>query len=200
MNHTVFQFIRFLTVPSLMVVGLLASSAAFAHSGHAIESTSWLSSLLAGIAHPLTGVDHVTMFVGMGFIAAQCVKKTQILQVMLFVAVVLIVGMGMGSITGVGTGIENVILGSLFVAAMAVYFQQGGLKTLLSVFAIVLVLFHGWAHGLESSGQVLLGFIPGMLLSATFLMTVGLAMASKMSHRWQGAILAGSSIVVALVS
>lgn len=193
-----------LTGSGIALVAVLASGSAMAHSGHSYVDSGLLSSFFTGITHPLTGLDHLVMLVGVGFIAAQYKQRHQQFRIMLAALLSMLLGLGFGALSGLATGIETMILASVFIAAVAVYsrYQAGGktLSVVMSVFAVMTVMFHGWAHGLESSAVSIIAFAPGMVVSACLLSVVGYQLGQLVSPKWQSALLAASGVMLAVAS
>lgn len=190
------QLSHAITTPLLTGLALLSSGSVWAHPGH--DELLENSSLMAGLLHPMTGFDHLVMLIGVGFIASQMAQRSHAVRVMVSAIVLLLAGMAMGALSGFATGIEAMILASVGVAAVALYRRQGVASTLLSTLAVSLVLFHGWAHGLEASGNALAGFATGMIGSASLLISTGYLLGRKVSPKWQSAMVAVSGVVLVL--
>ncbi|MGF1702194.1 HupE/UreJ family protein [Photobacterium makurazakiensis] len=184
-------------------LGLIASSSVYAHPGHSHHSTGMLDSFWAGLVHPITGFDHLIMLLAVGFIAMQYKPQAQQKHFMVMAVICMVAGMGLGAATGFVTGIELLIIASIFIAALAVYQKQvktAKVSTLISSAAVLLVLFHGWAHGLEASGVSLAVFASGMALAATAIILCGYRLALYISPKWQSALLATSGTVLLLLA
>ncbi|MGF1731071.1 HupE/UreJ family protein [Photobacterium kasasachensis] len=183
---------------------LLASGSAMAHSGHGPLESGLFSSFFSGVTHPITGLDHLVMLVGVGLIAAQYKQRNQQARIMLAALFSMLLGLGFGALSGFATGIEAMILASVFVASVAVYSRQragsNGWSVVLSVLAVVAVMFHGWAHGLEASASGLAAFAPGMLVGAGLLAMSGYKLGQYLNPKWQSALLAMSGTLLALAS
>src|SRR5690606_34578101 len=79
----------------ILALALLALTAAFAHPGHGETSH-----IMAGLAHPLSGLDHITVMVAVGLLAALKGGRALWLWPLSFVAVMLIGGaLGMAQIS-----------------------------------------------------------------------------------------------------
>lgn len=159
---------------------MLASPMLLAHSGHDHSHSSFISGLL----HPLTGLDHLAMLLGIGALGAwQSVKqRTQLYTGTLGI---LFTGAILGLLTGVGTGIEVMIVASMFLIAVALFFAARGLLPMIA--ALVLVMFHGWAHGLEMPAGGIFTFMPGMLIMAALILAAGYALGKTFQPKWLGA-------------
>ncbi len=121
---------------------LLAPGLAFAHPGH--ES----SGLLAGLAHPMLGLDHLLAMLAVGLWAAQQSGAARWALPGVFV-----VSMLLGGLLGFAgvqlplleTGIAASVLAFGLLAAVAVRLPMALALSLTAAFAVS----HGVAHGLE---------------------------------------------------
>lgn len=158
----------------LLGVSLMSlSSFALAHSDHGqlLHSSLFDSSLLAGLAHPLTGLDHLIMGLGLGLLMARTFKQTRFFGLgLLLLSLVGGFIVGMQHIVAPQIA-EYGIVASLLVLAVALW--QRSNTVFLSMVA-VLGVFHGMAHGNElSTGMSPALFILGMLVSLSALYAVG---------------------------
>ena len=122
---------------------LLLPSLAQAHPGHGAAS-----GLASGLAHPLSGLDHLCAMIAVGLWAAQRGGRALWAVPLAFVAV-----MSLGAIAGLGgqplpfmeQGIAAsvLVLGILIAAALRLPLTAS--LAVVGVFA----LFHGYAHGAE---------------------------------------------------
>ncbi|UTW11930.1 HupE/UreJ family protein [Marinobacterium rhizophilum] len=170
---------------------VLISPLALAHSGHE------MAGFAAGMLHPLTGLDHLAMLLGVGALGASQAVST---RAGLYAAALLALfgGALLGLATGWAGGIEPMIGLSLFVVAAGLWFGRG--KAVALVASAVLVLFHGWAHGLEVAPAQLAAFLPGMLFSACALLGAGFGLGRLMTSRSLGAGSALAAIVLAVLA
>jgi len=186
------------------LLALLASGTAMAHSGHNPVDSGLFFSFTSGITHPLTGFDHLVMLIGIGLIAAQYQQRHQQARIVLAALFSMLFGLGFGALSGFATGIETMIVASLFVVAVAVYSRHRAgdnmWSVVMSVFAVVTVMFHGWVHGLEASAFSLIAFAPGMLVSAGLLAMIGYRLGQFINPKWQSALLAVSGALLVLAS
>ena len=131
-------------------------SMAYAHPGHA-------NGAMAGIVHPLLGLDHLLAMLAVGVWAAQLGGRAKWLVPASFVALMALAGsMGMAGIalplveSGIATSV--LLLGLLIAFSVKVTPALGA--GIVGLFAV----FHGYAHGVEmplpgSSWQYGLGFV-----------------------------------------
>jgi len=171
---------------------ILFSSMALAHPGHGADHSH--SSFLYGLLHPLTGLDHLAMLLGIGALGAWQSTKQRI-QLYTGTLGIMFAGAVMGLITGFASGIEAMILASMFLIAVGLFFSLRGLLPMLA--ALVLVMFHGWAHGLEMPAGGVLTFMPGMLMMAALIMAAGYALGKTFQPKWLGI---GSGVAAVLIS
>lgn len=158
---------------SLLILPLaLASSAALAHSGHAGHD----SAMLAGLSHPLGGVDHLLAMLAVGLWAGQQGGAARWQAPLAFVAL-LAVGGALGAaglwLPGVEAGIAASVLAlGLLLAARARLPRWAGLG-LTGGFA----LLHGLAHGAEMPASAsLLAYGAGFVAASAALHLAGLAL------------------------
>ncbi len=133
------QLVKFLAFIALVFLPLAAQ----AHSGH-VEAKG----LLAGMAHPVMGVDHLLAALAVGFLAAQMGGRAFWLLPTTFVSCLFI-----GMLAGMGflgkPAIEAIILSSVLVfGGMMISTKQLPLWASLLIVGFF-ALFHGHAHGSE---------------------------------------------------
>ncbi|MCP8687102.1 HupE/UreJ family protein [Marinobacterium sedimentorum] len=168
----------------------VASPLTLAHTGQD------LGGFAAGMLHPLTGLDHLAMLLGVGALGAgQTLKARTGIYAAALVA--LFGGALLGLTTGWAGGIELMIGLSLFVVAAGLWFGRG--KAMAMMASVVLVLFHGWAHGLEVAPAQVAFFLPGMLLTACALLGAGFALGRQLAPRQLGASSALAAVALALL-
>jgi urease accessory protein len=136
---------------------LLGPATAFAHSGH--EHVG----VLAGLAHPVFGLDHLLAMLAVGLWAAQQSGAVRWALPLTFVASMLLGGLfgfaGM-QLPLMETGIAGSVLAFGLLVAVAVRLPMALALGLTALFALT----HGVAHGLElpalvSSWSYALGFV-----------------------------------------
>ena len=150
-------------------LALLFPALAQAHPGHEGHDLTWDFS--AGLAHPLTGVDHILAMVAVGLWAAQLGGRARWLVPAAFVTVMALggaLGRAGVNVPSVEQGIAAsvLVLGLLIAAAVRLPVAAG--MALVGVFAV----FHGFAHGAEmpvTAGGLIYG---AGLVAATVLLHV----------------------------
>ncbi|KDE40205.1 HupE-UreJ family metal transporter [Nitrincola lacisaponensis] len=171
---------------------LFCSPLLLAHPGHDPIQSNFISGLL----HPLTGLDHLAMLLGIGALGAWQTAK-QRSQLYTGTLGILFAGAILGLLTGFESGIEVMILASMFLIAVALFFSARGLLPMLA--ALALVMFHGWAHGLEMPGGGVFTFMPGMLIMASVIMTAGYALGKTFQPKWLGAGSGAAALLITLL-
>jgi urease accessory protein len=156
-------------IGSLAAVLAFAATPAFAHPGYGAESFA------AGVAHPLTGLDHIAVMVAVGLWAALKGQRALWVWPATFVGVMLVgsaLGIAHVPVPFVELGIlaSVVVLGLMVALAVDVPVAAGA--ALIGAFA----LLHGHAHGTEVA-EDLGGFeyMAGFALATAALHGVGIA-------------------------
>jgi urease accessory protein len=161
------------------VTALLALTAgpAFAHVG--AGSTA---SFVAGIAHPLTGIDHVTAMVAVGLWAALNGKRALWVWPATFVGVMLI-GSALGMLHVQLPYVEPVVLASAvtlgILVALAIDLPAWAGALVIGAFAV----FHGYAHGSEAT-ETASGaeYMAGFAMATASLHAIGIGFALLMNR------------------
>ncbi len=159
--------------------------ALLAHEGHAHAHGSGFSS---GIAHPISGLDHVLAMVAVGVWAAQLGGRAVWALPLVFAGV-----MALGGLVGiVGAGLPGVEIGiaasALVLGTVILAGRQAPLWVGCAVVAI-LAVFHGYAHGAEmavgaSAAAYSAGFVIATLLLHGAGLGLGLAGLAGRAERW----------------
>jgi urease accessory protein len=164
---------RLLSVAALLVLG---ASPAFAHPGHEV------SSFAAGIAHPLSGIDHIAVMIAVGLWAALKGGRALWAWPAAFVGVMLVggaLGMAHVALPFVEPGIlaSVVVLGLL--VALAVDLPVAAGAAIVGAFA----LLHGHAHGSEVAETISgVEYMAGFAIATATLHLVGIAFAQLMAR------------------
>jgi urease accessory protein len=192
------------TRPLVLAAGLsLLAAPAYAHVG-----VGGTSSFVAGIGHPLSGLDHLTVMVAVGLWAALKGGRALWAWPVAFVTVMLAggaIGMADAPVPFVEPGIlaSVVALGLLVALAVDLPVWAGGI--VIGVFA----LLHGHAHGSEVP-QTANGFeyMAGFALATAGLHLIGIASALALGPRYRrfvrlagtGCALIGVGLAVGLIA
>ena len=192
-------------ISSLALLSLLPTLA-FAHSGHDLlaADATFMSSILSGIMHPLTGFDHLMLALGMGMLLTQMHSFKKGLAS-------LAIGLVVGFVLSLNPMfIEYGILFSivaLTIALMSRYFHnplnqsdKASVKTAHNL-AIVgfgaLAMFHGAAHAIEvPTNSSTAGFFIGMIVAMLGLYTIGKGVASYLNRHLQDSLMTQRVIAV----
>lgn len=181
------------------LVLLMVALPAFAHPGHDANP------LQDGLLHPLTGLDHLLMLLGTGVLAALTRRN---LALPLATLAAMFGGAVCGHLFGDVVGMEQMILGSLLVAAAAMLLPSRQLllpsrQLLLSLIMPVFALFHGWAHGVEATPSAFWQFSAGFVTVSGLLLAVGFGVGcllrrhAGLQKAFGGGLLAGAALVLA---
>ncbi|KXS39017.1 MAG: urease accessory protein [Halomonadaceae bacterium T82-2] len=180
----------------LAPAALLASSAALAHSG-ALGHTHG-GSFLAGLLHPLTGLDHLLAMFAIGLWSVR--QGPGLRRAMpVLIAIGMLAGAGLAwagvPLMGVEFGIASSVLLAGILAASLVRLPTLAGGALVSAF----ILLHGHAHGSElAPGASALFYATGFLIASVSITTGGRLLGSWLARhdqRWLrglGAAIAGA--------
>ena len=161
---------------SLAAVLLAATTPAFAHPGHGAESFA------AGVAHPLTGLDHIAVMVAVGLWAALKGQRALWVWPATFVGVMLIggaLGMAHVPVPFVEPGILASVVALGLLVALAVDPPVFVGVLVIGVFAI----FHGHAHGAEVAENVGgFEYMTGFAIATASLHAIGIGFALTMQR------------------
>lgn len=155
---------------TMLLLGALAPVAAQAHPGHEAGS-----SLVAGLMHPLTGLDHVLMIVAVSIWAAALPPRGRWL-----VAGFLGAFVAMGALLPVspGAGLEAAIAATVVGAGALLAIGRRWPAWATGALAGVFALVHGFAHGAEGPAASAL-YVPGLVIA-----TSGLALLVSSLVAW----------------
>jgi urease accessory protein len=156
---------------------MLFATPAFAHVGQGDTS-----SFAAGLAHPLSGLDHIAVMVAVGLWAALKGGRALWLWPAIFVGVMLVGGaLGMAHVAL--PFVEPAILASVVAlglcVALAIDLPVWSGAVLIGAFA----LFHGHAHGTEVA-ETMSGveYMAGFAVATASLHAIGIAFAMLMQR------------------
>ena len=176
------------------------TSFALAHAGQGAHT------LLAGLAHPLTGWDHALAMSALGLWAAQLGGRARLALPVAFLTAMLLGGAS----SRLGFPLpwaEVAILVSVFALGLLVAGAMRISTVLATVLAAAFALFHGYAHVAElAAGEPVIPYALGFIAGSAALVACGFAAGTLTSTlnrptlaRWFGAATAITALVVAAV-
>jgi urease accessory protein len=181
---------------SVALITLACCGIAHAHPGHG-------QGYLAGMAHPLIGLDHLIAMVAVGFWASQLGARAAWVVPASFVALMSL-GAGMGMAGTVLPFVESSIATSILVLGLLIAFSVKVGPGLGGIIVGFFALFHGVAHGTEMPAltvpwQYGLGFVA----ATSVLLALGLGLGRTLckQRHWLHALgflvaAAGSSMII----
>ena len=165
---------RILSVAALLALGV---GPAFAHPGHAEAS-----SFLAGVAHPLSGLDHIAVMIAVGLWAALKGGRALWVWPAAFVGLMLVggaLGMAHVALPFVEPGILASVVALGLLVALAVDLPVITGAAIVGVFA----LFHGHAHGSEVAENLSgIEYMAGFAMATATLHLIGIGFAQMMTR------------------
>ncbi|MBK8970854.1 MAG: HupE/UreJ family protein [Hahellaceae bacterium] len=155
-----------MTRPTLMIslALLTASSSVSAHTGHADSA-----SFMAGVLHPLQGIDHLLALIAVGLLSTRLSRNASLgLPLSFLLAMCLGLGLGINALPM--AGMEQAIALSLVTGGLLLLIT----RTLPTAFQLALTggfaLFHGFAHGVEMPAGAVLGYAMGIVMASSIVM------------------------------
>lgn len=162
----------------LLSLGFLTfcATSALAHPGHAPAN-----GFMQGVAHPLTGLDHILAMFAVGLWAAQLVNLRSDKRVLWIIPAVFVSMMAIGGALGmshivqlplveIGIGASVLILGVLIAAAVQLPLPISA--AIVGGFAV----FHGFAHGAEMPDTISgLSYGAGFIVATIALHAAGIS-------------------------
>lgn len=155
-------------IAALVSAVMLAPTTALAHSGHGDAA-----GFVHGMAHPISGVDHILAMVSVGIVAAGIGGRALWLLPLTFVSVM--AGAAVLGMAGFAMPLFEVwIAGSLVALGLAVAYPSY-LSTLTGAGLVALfAIFHGYAHGAEMpAGASGLAYAAGFVTGTALLICTG---------------------------
>lgn len=182
-------------IASAAALVLLAPSIAMAHPGHQLG-------FVAGLTHPLLGVDHLLAILAIGMWAAQLEPRARRAVPATFVLLMVAgagIGMGQPASAAVELGVVSSVLALGLLIALTIRPALGVAVLMTALFAML----HGYAHGTElpltASG---LTFLAGLSVATVLLQLLGgvaARFADRPQHqlyRWSGAGVAAAGLLL----
>lgn len=176
----------------LVAAALLLPTAAWAHP----SITHHMHGFMAGVSHPLTGLDHLLAMLSVGLWASQ--KGGRALWLWPAAFVTAMIAGGVLGMAGVGLPmVEPAIAASLLVLGAAIATTLM-LPTTAGVAVIALFgLFHGNAHGLEAPATGASLYALGFGLSTITLHVLGLALGLSAQKMHRPVLIRAGAVLIA---
>ncbi|MCP4957075.1 HupE/UreJ family protein [Photobacterium aquimaris] len=159
-----------------VVAGALTLFSPFvlAHPGHIGPHTT--TGFMTGFVHPFTGLDHLSVMIGVGLLAVLMGGKAVSRLPMAFIGI-MVIGGALGVAGMVLPGIEMGI--ALSVIGMGAMLLAGGRlsEKLATGLVMAFALFHGMAHGMEMPLDAqAMEYFTGFVLATAILHVSGIAL------------------------
>ena len=162
---------KFLAPAAILVTAVTFPSLALAHPGHV-----GAMDVAAGLAHPLSGLDHVAALLGAGFLAAMLGRRGLLCVPVAFLAA-LVLGFVLGQFRVELPLVEAVLAVSGLVMIGAGLVAKKLATGVALAISAGFALFHGVAHGLEVPATVDgFGFGLGFIVLSALLVGSGMAL------------------------
>jgi len=159
----------------IAILTATVTSTAFAHPGH-----DTAIGVVAGLMHPLAGVDHLMFLVGVGVFLAIASERSPLVG-----GVAVLAALSGGALLGVAglplPAVEWFIGTSVLLAGAALAWAPSLRSVWVLAVAVLFALFHGFAHGVEASAPRG-AFVAGFLLTSLIVMAVS-ALAARLYVR-----------------
>ena len=151
---------------------MLAPTATLAHTGHGDAA-----GFMHGLAHPVSGIDHVLAMVSVGILAAGIGGRALWLLPLTFISVM--AGAAVLGMTGFELpSFELWIAGSLVALGLAVAYPSHLSSLTGACLIAVFAVFHGYAHGAEMPvGASGLAYAAGFVTGTVLLIATGTGVA-----------------------
>lgn len=156
-------------IAALALAVMLVPTATLAHTGHGDTA-----GFMHGIAHPISGIDHVLAMVSVGILAAGIGGRSLWLLPLTFISVMA----GAAALGMMGFDLPSFeiwIAGSLVALGLAIAYPSY-LSSLTGAGLIALLaIFHGYAHGAEMpAGASGLAYASGFVMGTVLLIATGI--------------------------
>jgi urease accessory protein len=168
-----------LTALALAPLALTAAGAVSAHVGHEAST----GGMLAGLLHPMTGLDHLLALSAIGLWSARQARPLgRAVPGLAALGMLLGAGLAWGglSLPGVETGISlSVLLAGVLLAGLVR--MPAGISAML---VVAFLVCHGQAHAAEMPvGASLMAYLAGFLLTTLCIGQLGRSVGQVLLHR-----------------
>ena len=151
---------------TLTLFSLAVPFVTFAHGGHG-------TGFMAGLTHPIFGIDHLLAIFTIGIIAYQYKDRNRWLLPLVFL-VPMIIGGFMGVEAAGFSGEELVIKSSVFLLGLLLAFNVSISPVVLMFLLCIVGFFHGHAHGVEMPEEsIAWQYFAGVVLGVAFAVGLG---------------------------
>ena len=157
--------VRILTI--FVLSGALASPA-LAHPG-----LGQVHSFVAGLAHPVSGADHILAMFAVGLWGVLARGRAIWLWPSAFVATML-VGFAAAAMGLHIPFVESAILSSVIVLGLCVAFAIAAPLWLGAAMVALFAFFHGFAHGIEVANASAIAYVVGFALATGWIHSAGI--------------------------
>lgn len=163
----------------LALAGLGISGTALAHTGAGDTGHG----LLAGLVHPLTGVDHLLAMVAVGLWAGLVGGRARIAFPAAFLGMMIVAG-AWGMTGAALAGVEIGIAVSVLVLGLAIALRANPPLLAGAAACAIFAIFHGHAHGAElPEAAAGFAYALGFVLATAALHMIGLQLAQLLTAR-----------------
>jgi len=170
---------------SFLALALLAPGAVLAHDGASLP----YGSFLAGLTHPVLGVDHFLAMVSVGVVSAQIGGRAMWTVPCTFVLVMLFGGV-LGWLFVGFTAVEAGIAVSVLALGCAIAADKNLSVSLVMTAVGFFAIFHGYAHGAEMPTVANpYTYTAGFMTGTAVLHVLGLVMGDIARHYQRGKLL-----------
>ncbi len=185
-----------------LLILFFTPSIALAHPGHDHAG------LGAGFLHPLSGLDHLLVLLGIGFWAARSGLARGSLAAGAAVLAALAGGFALGLAQGPLPVIEFGIVASVLLTGLLVFFGARLPVAFTAAIAAGFAVLHGFAHGAEmAAGLSAVAFLSGFLVASSILLAAGAGLAvltrgaalERPTRRAAGGVLVVASVYLLIV-
>jgi urease accessory protein len=175
----------------MTLLALLSPTAVFAHAGHSSDG------ILTGMLHPLTGMDHLLVMLGVGLLAVLAGGKAKWQIPLTFLAAMLIGALIALSQINIA-GIELLIVISVIATGVALFKRIKLSGAIMFSVVAVFAASHGFAHGVEMPVSVeMMKYFAGFIAVTFILQMVGMQVGlmliklnlGRLTYRISGALL-----------
>ena len=176
-----------------IIIALLASlmsSMAIAHPGHEMNFN-----FTQGLAHPISGSDHLLAMIAIGFWASFYRGITGFWLPVVFISG-MILGSGLGFAQVPFPMVETAIIISVGVIGLALSFKDKMPIAISAALALMAGSVHGYAHGAEG-GTMALPYIAGFILTTSMMHLIGGIMGVKLALIRRAAPYIGGAMAIA---